>query len=123
MRHRRYVSAFLVALWTASGLAADPATADASAERGRIIFQRKGTDWSCTSCHGADPREAGRHAVTGKTIEPMAPAVNPKRLSDPKKVAKWFRRNCRDVLERECTAGEQADVIAYLRSLTREDRP
>jgi hypothetical protein len=29
-------------------------------------------------------------------------------------VDKWFRRNCVDVLERECTAGEKADLLAYL---------
>ena len=55
--------------------------------------------------------------MTGKPIEPMAPAVNPKRLTDPAKVAKWFKRNCNDVLERPCTAREQGDVITYLRSL------
>ena len=70
-----------------------------------------------------DPRLAGRHAVTGKAIKPMAPAVNPARFTDPKKVEKWFRRNCRDVLERECTSGEQADVVAYLRSLAPSSRP
>lgn len=90
-----------------------------SAARGAAFFRQKGTDWSCTTCHTADPRQPGRHTVTGKAIEPMAPAVNPARLTDAAKVEKWFRRNCRDVLDRECTALEKGDVITYLRSLGR----
>ena len=38
-------------------------------------------------------------------------------FSDPAKVEKWFRRNCNDVAGRECTAGEKADVLAWLISL------
>jgi hypothetical protein len=44
----------------------------------------------------------------------MAPAVNPRVFTDTAKVDKWFRRNCRDVLQRECSAGEKADVLTYL---------
>jgi len=36
---------------------------------------------------------------------------------DPAKVEKWFRRNCNDVMGRECTAGEKADVLAWLLTL------
>jgi len=90
-----------------------------SAERGAQLFERRGTDWSCSTCHTADPRNAGRHKVTGKRIEPMAPAVNPARLTDPAKVEKWFKRNCNDVFGRPCTAREKGDVIVYLRSLGR----
>jgi hypothetical protein len=45
----------------------------------------------------------------------MSPVVNPDRLTDPKKIKKWFRRNCKWTLGRECTAAEQADVIDYLK--------
>ena len=90
-----------------------------SAERGAAIFRTKGSDWSCATCHMADPRQPGRHTVTGKAIEPMATAVNPRRFTDVAKVEKWFKRNCKDVLERECTALEKGDVITYLRSLDR----
>lgn len=90
-----------------------------SAARGATLFRTKGTDWSCSSCHTTDPRNPGRHAVTGKTIQPMAPVSNPKRLTDPAKVEKWFKRNCRDVFDRECTAQEKGDVITWLRSLSR----
>ena len=87
----------------------------ASAERGRSWFDRRhGGDWSCSSCHTGDPSTKGRHEVTGKAIAPMAPAVNPERLSSERQVRKWFRRNCKDVLGRACSAAEKADVVAWL---------
>ncbi len=88
------------------------------AERGRQWFaQRHGGEWSCASCHQAVPTQAGRHASTGKRIEPLAPAAHPERLTDQAKTDKWFRRNCKDVLSRECSAQEKADVLAYLIAL------
>ena len=90
----------------------------ADAERGRQLFvSRQGGEWSCASCHQSPPTTAGRHAGTGKTIDALAPAFNPRRFSDEAKVEKWFRRNCKDVMERECTAGEKADVLAWLITL------
>ena len=71
---------------------------------------------SCSSCHGTDLTQPGRHVNTGKVIEPMAPSVNAARLSDPAKVEKWFRRNCRWTLGRECSAREKADFLAYIRT-------
>jgi hypothetical protein len=69
---------------------------------------------SCASCHTEDLTQAGRHARTGKPIEPLAPSVNANRLTDPKKVEKWLRRNCRWTLGRECSASEKADFLAYI---------
>lgn len=90
----------------------------AAPERGRQFFTAThGREWSCASCHGAAPTQPGRHAGTGKTIAPLAPAFNPERFSDPAKVEKWFRRNCNDVMGRECTPAEKADVLAWLMSL------
>ena len=90
----------------------------AQTARGQQFFTTKGSqDWSCSSCHGAVPTQTGKHASTGKTIEPLAPAVNPARFTDPAKTEKWFRRNCKDVLGRECSAGEKADVLAWLMTL------
>ncbi len=101
-----------LAQWTAA--AGQPA----SAARGRAFFtQRQGGEWSCSSCHGSPPTAPGRHASTGKSIAALAPAFNAQSLTDRAKVAKWFRRNCNDVLSRECTASEKADVLAYLTSL------
>jgi len=94
------------------------AGAPGQAERGRSFFvQRHGGEWACASCHGQVPSAPGRHAATGKPIAPLAPAFNPEAFTDGAKVDKWFRRNCKDVLTRECSAAEKADVLAYLLSL------
>lgn len=91
-----------------------------SAERGRQFFvSTHGQDWSCSSCHGERPTGDGRHAGTGKPIQPLAPAFNAQRFTDAAKVEKWFRRNCKDVLARECTPAEKADVLAWLVSIGR----
>jgi hypothetical protein len=87
-------------------------------EQGRVFFNAKhGGDWSCASCHGTPPTQQGKHASTGKVIKPLAPAFNPLAFTDSARVDKWFRRNCKDVLSRECSAAEKADVLAYLISL------
>ena len=87
-------------------------------DRGRAFFTaRHGGEWSCASCHGNPPTTAGQHAGTGKAIDPLAPAFNAQAFTDSAKVDKWFRRNCKDVARRECSAGEKADVLAYLMSL------
>ncbi len=86
-----------------------------SAERGERFFkQTHGNELSCASCHTENPAADGKHAKTGKTIKPLAPAANPERFTDPAKVAKWFKRNCNDVLDRVCTPQEQGDVLTYL---------
>lgn len=94
------------------------AGAPGQAERGRAFFtSRHGGDWSCASCHGNPPTAPGKHASTGKAIDPMAPAANRLAFTDTAKVDKWFRRNCKDVAQRECSASEKADVLAYLITL------
>ena len=89
-----------------------------SAPRGAALYRtehpgRDGRAVSCAACHTANPTEAGRTRV-GKRIEPLAPAANPQRFTDAAKVEKWFRRNCQDVLQRECSAQEKGDFIAWL---------
>lgn len=74
-------------------------------------------EWSCASCHTANPTQAGKHASTGKSIQALAPAAEGTRFTDVAKTEKWFRRNCNDVLARECTAGEKANLLAWLVSL------
>ena len=44
----------------------------------------------------------------------VAISVTPTRYSDPAKVEKWFKRNCNDVLGRECTALEKGDWLSYM---------
>jgi len=86
--------------------------------RGQQFFiATHGREWSCASCHGAVPTQPGKHAATGKPIAALAPAYNSERFTDPAKVEKWFRRNCNDVVGRECTAAEKADVLAWLLTL------
>jgi hypothetical protein len=90
----------------------------AEATRGQAFFtQTHGQTWSCASCHGKTPTQDGRHASTGKAIAPLAPAFNAERFTDAAKAEKWFRRNCKDVAGRECTAAEKADVLAWLLTL------
>jgi len=51
-----------------AGYSAEAAT-PAAAARGRAFFNAThGREWSCASCHGATPVQAGRHAGTGKAI-------------------------------------------------------
>lgn len=91
-----------------------------NAVQGQQFFAaRHGGEWSCASCHGAPPSTAGQHAGTGKHIAPLAPAFNPRAFTATARTDKWFRRNCGDVLRRECSPGEKADVLAYLLSLQR----
>ena len=116
------------AIFTAQAWAVDAAAIEkqyvalanqaSSATRGERFFVSKhGKDWSCGSCHGSPPTKEGKHASTDKAISPLAPAYNAKRFTDEAKINKWFKRNCNDVLSRECTPLEKADVMAYLNSL------
>lgn len=125
---RRLAAAGLLACMAAATQAATPselqrgyaaqAGAPADASRGQAFFtQTHGQAWSCASCHGKTPTQDGRHASTGKTIAPLAPAFNAERFTDAAKSEKWFRRNCKDVAGRECTAAEKADVLAWLLTL------
>ena len=90
---------------------------DFTAARGEQLFRARHGDTSCTSCHTDNAKSVGKHAQTGKLLEPLAPIANPARLTDPAKVEKWFKRNCNDVLKRTCTAQEKGDFITYLLSI------
>jgi cytochrome c peroxidase len=92
-----------------------------SAERGSNFFKAErihsdGKKVSCTTCHTSDPHKPGKTRAN-KVIEPMATIANPQRFTDTAKVEKWFSRNCKDVLERVCTAQEKGDYIQYLISV------
>jgi hypothetical protein len=83
--------------------------------RGEQFFTNKhGKEWRCASCHDLPPTHDSKHIVTGKVIKALSPNSNPDRFSDHAKVEKWFKRNCHDVLGRECDAQEKADVLAWL---------
>lgn len=92
-----------------------------SPTRGEALYRgehpgKNGVMQSCANCHTANPKQAGQTRV-GKRIEPLAPVANPRRLTDAAQVEKWFRRNCTDVLQRECSAQEKGDFIAWLNQI------
>jgi uncharacterized membrane protein len=97
---------------------ATAASAPGQSERGQLFFNTThGKEWSCSSCHTKQPTGEGLHASTRKVISPLAPAANEKRFTDSAKTEKWFRRNCNDVLGRECSNAEKADVLSWLMTL------
>ncbi|MBL3588585.1 MAG: DUF1924 domain-containing protein [gamma proteobacterium endosymbiont of Lamellibrachia anaximandri] len=83
----------------------------------KILHHRQsGRQRSCVDCHGNNLKLPGKHIRTGKVIEPLAPSVNPKRFTDQRKVEKWFIRNCKWTMGRECSSQEKGDLLVYLSS-------
>lgn len=70
---------------------------------------------SCAACHTDNLKSRGKHVRTGKAIEPLAPSVNATRLTDARDIEKWFGRNCKWTVGRECTAQEKGDFLSYMR--------
>ncbi|MBC7468566.1 MAG: DUF1924 domain-containing protein [Ramlibacter sp.] len=99
------------------GYTAEAGTPPLQARGQQLFSSPHGRDWSCSSCHGAVPVQSGKHAATGKAIGALAPAFNPGRFTDSAKAEKWFRRNCNDVVGRECTPAEKTDVLSWLLTL------
>ena len=95
--------------------AADAAAAEAQWTR-TFVDAASGEQRRCSTCHTADLKAVGKHATTGKAIEPLAPSVNPKRLTDVEKIEKWFLRNCKWTMGRECTPQEKANYLAMIRT-------
>lgn len=90
----------------------------ASAERGRRFYLERRTATekmpNCATCHTEEPVGAGKHVITGKAIEPIAPVAGSARFTDAAKTEKWFHRNCKEVVGRDCTAAEKADLLRFL---------
>lgn len=110
----------LLDIYAAAAKAADPAFDGFSAKRGEALFHGNFTTGrpdtrSCTVCHTGDPRKPGETRA-GKSIDPMAASASPARYSDHEKTEKWFGRNCRNVLGRECTPLEKGDFITFMLS-------
>ncbi len=83
----------------------------------RLIPDSKtGEERSCAGCHGSDLRRVGKHVQTGKPIDPMAPSVNAQRLTDPKFIEKWFKRNCQWTWGRECTPKEKGTFLTFIQN-------
>jgi len=113
------VSADLLREYEAAARAARPGFTSFSAAEGRKLYAtehlQEGQRVSCATCHTDDPRRTGRTPI-GKVVEPLAPAANPARLTDRADVEKWFRRNCKQVLARECSPEEKGHFVTYLLS-------
>ena len=98
--------------------AQNPSFKGFSAKAGESFYKNKhGGEWSCSSCHTDNLTAEGKHAVTSKAIQPLSPNANPARFTDAAKVNKWFKRNCNDVLKRECSAEEKGNLLTYLLSV------
>jgi hypothetical protein len=97
-----------------------PSLSGFDANRGKDLYFKefnagKKDTPSCTSCHTNNPTQAGETRA-GKSIDPMAISVNAKRYQSLKKTEKWFRRNCKSVLGRECTAAEKGDFLMFMKN-------
>lgn len=108
--------------YAAQARKANPSFKEFSAASGDKFYHAavkhsSGKQVSCAACHTDNPRNAGKHERTSKEILSLAPAANKERFTDAAKVEKWFKRNCQDVLERECSAQEKGDFIAYVLSV------
>lgn len=93
-----------------------------SSQRGQDMWHKEhrsakdGKMRSCTTCHTKNLKVAGKHIKTGKRIDPLAPSVNNERLTERKKIEKWFKRNCKWTLGRECTVQEKSDFLSFIRT-------
>lgn len=91
-----------------------------SAAAGKQLWEQPFTDpksgktRQCSTCHGSDLSQKGKHVRTGKTIDPLAVSANPQSLTDKKKIKKWLKRNCKWTIGRECTPQEKANVLTFI---------
>ena len=119
----------------------DPGFDGFSAEREEKLYHEKGIIRglgfvTCASCHLPDPREMiiahqskilcrACHVINDeehpnpnkakvRKIQPLAPSVNAKRLTDQQTVEDFLRVNCTLVFKRECIAKEKGDVLVWL---------
>ncbi len=108
----------ILAEFQAQAKIADPGFTGFSAKRGESLFRGthaggKPDTPSCTTCHSAVPQNKGLTRA-GKVIDPIAVSGAPKRFTEPAEVEKWFGRNCKSVLGRECNAAEKGDFITFM---------
>jgi len=93
-----------------------------SASRGEKMWHKNfpdpkssGKQRNCGTCHTDNLKNKGKHARTGKVIDPLSPSVNQERFTDVKFIEKWFKRNCKWVVGRKCTPQEKGDFLMFLR--------
>ncbi len=92
-----------------------------SAQAGREFYLRRRSyqshEYRCANCHTDNPTNEGRHIETKQAIKPLAPAANPERFTDIKKVEKNLTKHCVDLYHRDCSAQEKGDFLTYLMSV------
>ena len=108
----------LLSRYKAEARKADASFSGFSAARGEALYRDRHAGGkpdtpACTSCHAKDPRTPGQ-TPTGKAIDPVAVSASPDRYTDSAKVEKWFRRNCNEVLGRQCTPVEKGDWLTWM---------
>jgi len=92
-----------------------------NAQRGEQFWNKKFTgkapftERSCNLCHTENLTNKGKHARTGKILEPLAPSVNKNSFSNIKKIKKWFKRNCKWTTGTECSTQTKADILAFIK--------
>lgn len=124
-----FMAIFLFSYWTAcSADVVDRLLAEYAAQTSVAFNSSKGkTLWtksytgnkdplvrSCVMCHTENLAAVGKHVKTRKPIEPLAPSVNAKRLTDAKTIEKWFLRNCKWTMGRECTVEEKGHLLKFI---------
>ncbi|ABK42842.1 hypothetical protein Mmc1_0315 [Magnetococcus marinus MC-1] len=115
----RYAPLLLGLLWSNGTLAAEPA---ANLLAGQQLWSQPGITKNqlqrrCATCHGTNLTQPGQHILTGKPLAPMAASVSPDRYQDMEKVTLWLNRNCQWTFGQLCTPQQQAQLLAYLKSL------
>ena len=108
----------ILAAYAAQAKAGDPTFKGFSAKRGEAFYFAVNTDGnsetpSCSTCHGKDPTQKG-HLRTGKVIDPIAVSANSEAFTSATRVEKWFGRQCKGVVGRDCTPTEKGDFITFL---------
>jgi hypothetical protein len=130
--------------YAAQAARADAGFSGFSAVRGEAFYFQEhrivdGSSLSCASCHHRDPRreQFAHHdpvpcrACHGapdshnfdempkikRQFLPLAPSANPERFTNLWFAEKWFRKNCRLLLARDCTPLEKGDLLTWLLTL------
>ena len=102
--------------YQAAGAGPFSATAGEAMWKKNYTDAKSGKQRNCQTCHGEDLNQSGKHAKTGKVIDPMAPSVNAERLTKVRTINKWFKRNCKWTLGKECSAQQKVDILTFLKT-------
>jgi hypothetical protein len=91
----------------------------ATEKAGREFYTKKvvvdGKDLACAACHTDNPAITGKHNVTGKAIQPLAPSANPNRFtSDRVKSEVGISKHCKDLYGKDCSVQDKANFLTYI---------